>query len=360
MRILHFDLARIFRGGQRQALLLHKNLLKQHTDSFLVTDSKGLLYQYCKELEVKNVYGLELPTLKPEFFSRLLAYPKIKNLVKKIRPDILHFHEPASMLYGIHLNHFLTFETRRVSFPIKPSSISLKYSKIHVHTAVSQSICDYLRSCGLERVHLIRSSIDLSRFQKVQGPEVLQDKKKVNLLYAGSFTEMKGIDILFEALPMVLRKESNLMLHMVGDGVLLQGFRNLSEERSLHDHIRFYPRTDEPAPYLFESDIVIVPSVWGEGSNGVIKEAMACGKIVIASDLVNNAELIEHGKDGLLFKNKNSRDLADKVLEVIDGKYTISADSLKKKALGFSAEKMTGEYLQLYRDYLQSFKYPKS
>lgn len=68
-------------------------------------------------------------------------------------------------------------------------------------------------------------------------------------------------------------------------------------------------------PALLASlDVLVVPSVWIENSPFVIKEAFAAGLPVVASNLGGMAELVEDGRNGLLFAAGDSADLR-RVLE---------------------------------------------
>ena len=58
-----------------------------------------------------------------------------------------------------------------------------------------------------------------------------------------------------------------------------------------------------------KSDCVVVPSIWYETYSFVLREALACGCIVIASDIGAMPEAIVEGKNGFLFQSGNVKDL---------------------------------------------------
>jgi len=60
---------------------------------------------------------------------------------------------------------------------------------------------------------------------------------------------------------------------------------------------------------MLESDFFVLPS-YSEGTPNVIKEAMACGIPVIATNVSGNPELIKHNKTGLLFEPGDVNTLA--------------------------------------------------
>ena len=73
---------------------------------------------------------------------------------------------------------------------------------------------------------------------------------------------------------------------------------------------------------LKHSMFMVMPSEWYEGFPMTIREALACGKPVIASRMGAMAELINDGGTGLLFETGNSDDLVSKVRWLVDHKDT--------------------------------------
>jgi glycosyltransferase involved in cell wall biosynthesis len=68
---------------------------------------------------------------------------------------------------------------------------------------------------------------------------------------------------------------------------------------------------------LSEVDILVVPSAWYENTPLVVYEAFASGTPVVATDLGGLSEVIEHGKNGLLFKVDDAKDLNGQLLRFV-------------------------------------------
>jgi len=74
------------------------------------------------------------------------------------------------------------------------------------------------------------------------------------------------------------------------------------------------PAWDEDLkPILAGAMFVVVPSVWPENSPFVIYQSFAAGKPVIGSRVGGIPDLIDDGKNGLLFEPQDVRGLADKI-----------------------------------------------
>jgi len=354
MKVLHFDLAAGFRGGQRQALLLHRNLLQAGIDSLLTVDAAGRLREKAAQDNIGGIVPLAVSRIRPDALARLRSSAAVMRLIRRARPDIVHFHEPASLLYGPLAGSALRVQTRRVSFPIKPMSVRLKYRPLELHVGVSEEIATYLRSLGLDHVHTVHSGIDLARFEHAPAARPLAGNPHFKLLYVGAFHKMKGIEVLLAAFCRLAAADIDrrLQLHLVGDGELLPSFRRDLEQQGLADRAVFHGFREDTEAFLADADAVLVPSTYGEGSNGIIKEAMAAGRAVIASDLACNAELMQAGVDGLLFRNTDAVDLAQKVTELQRGEWTFDPERLRATAARFSDTRMSSAYIELYQQYL--------
>jgi glycosyltransferase involved in cell wall biosynthesis len=84
-------------------------------------------------------------------------------------------------------------------------------------------------------------------------------------------------------------------------------------------------------------DVILQPSVWDGLPNALI-EAMACGKIVIASDAGGIPEVVEHGKDGFLIPKALLNQLGTAVIEVLN------LDPSEKKKISTAARKKVVDF----------------
>jgi glycosyltransferase involved in cell wall biosynthesis len=96
------------------------------------------------------------------------------------------------------------------------------------------------------------------------------------------------------------------------------------------------------------SDCFILPSRW-EGLPITLLEAMAAKKVIIASQVMGNVDLIEHGKNGLLFKKEDYIDLADKIEYVLKNNCSMLSENAYHSLLSrFSLEDMVRQTELLY------------
>ena len=128
--------------------------------------------------------------------------------------------------------------------------------------------------------------------------------------FVGRLSREKGVQTLLDAWGDI----RGLTLRIVGDGPLRRQLEASAQSRH-PETIRFLGQQPH-ANTLYairHSAFVIMPSIWYEGFGRVIIEAFSLGRPVIASRLGSMAELIDHGRTGLLFEPGNPADLAEKI-----------------------------------------------
>lgn len=345
VKILHIDTGLEWRGGQRQALTLHQGLIRQNIESFFACNKDGELYALCQK-NSNNHSGFEF---NGEWSRK--THREIKQIVNEFNPDIIHCHDSHSAAIGsrFHRSHTI-FHTRRVSYPIKYLSRYFKYRNIDMHVCVSEEIRQYMAHY-FEHTFTIHSCVDLNRFQSRESKQVFKQTKEVNLVYVGAFSTQKGLEILIDGFAKLCQTQPEVALHLVGDGELFDTIKQLSASLNITDKVYFYGARKDVEDFYLQADYIICPSTNGEGSSGVIKEGMAAGKTVIASDLIANKELIDHRINGLLFKNSDS-DSLNQVLEQAIGKnILIDHQEIAKKVSLFDCQKTINAYIDLYRQY---------
>ncbi len=96
---------------------------------------------------------------------------------------------------------------------------------------------------------------------------------------------------------------------------------------SLLGRVKFVGFRDDVPSVLSQLDVLVQPNRGPEGLGRSVLEAMACGVPVIAVDKWGPAELVEHGRSGLLFPPQDAEKLATHML-------TLASSESLRKAMG--------------------------
>ena len=201
--------------------------------------------------------------------------------------------------------------------------------------AVSKNVADHVatRRVPRDKVTVVNNGVDHKRFQPHQAPE-----GRMNILFVGRLINNKGP---LEALQAFARlDESSATLTFAGNGPMRERLAREAARLGVGQAVIFLDRVDDVAGILSSSDILIRPSLT-EGQSLALLEAMAAGVCVVASDIPANAELIEHGVTGLLARQGDIEDLADKLTGVLRDKQLRDrlADAGHQRSLAFSWER---------------------
>jgi glycosyltransferase involved in cell wall biosynthesis len=85
--------------------------------------------------------------------------------------------------------------------------------------------------------------------------------------------------------------------------------------------IRYLHATDDPRPYIQESDVVVLPSTYNEGIPRSLLEALASGKPIVTTDWKGCRETVEDGKNGFLVTPDSWQSLANALRALITCDY---------------------------------------
>ena len=188
-------------------------------------------------------------------------------------------------------------------------------------------------------------------------------KKKYNLensdiiLYLGRIAKGKGVDKLIEILNLIVRKNKNVKLVIVGgDAGYLPIVNLLILKYNLSKYVIFtgFALREDLPKYYSMADLVIYPSrqeIFGL----VICEAAACGKAVIGSNIMGPSEIIVNGKTGYTSDFKNINEISDIILELLNDKKKLvqmGKNGLNRVKEIYSWKKNAESHYKLYKDIL--------
>jgi len=181
-----------------------------------------------------------------------------------------------------------------------------------------------LRSCPhvADRVRVLGNGIDGIDERAEAGPARRgAGRRDLTVLFAGRFVERKGIRELFAAIPPILEKAPATRFVLVGGhgtGAAVEVGLPPELER-WRDRIHFtgWLSPSEVAAQYQSADIQVIPS-WYEPFGMVVLEGMLHGLALVASDLGGPAEILEHGRTGLLVPPRDAAALASAVLSLLE------------------------------------------
>lgn len=307
---------------------------------------------------------------------------RLLELARELHPDVIHAHSPVlnavpAIRVGRKLGIPVVYEIRAFwedaavdHGSTKEDSLRYKLTRALETWAVKKAdavtvICEGLRkdliARGIEpgKIVVIPNAVDIDKFS-VGGKPDAELKMKLGLAgsrvlgFIGSFYAYEGLDLLIAALPAILKQMPDVKVLLVGGGPQDTALKQQVMALDLKDRVVFTGRVphDEVNRYYDLIDVLVYARHPMRLTNLVTPlkplEAMAQGRLMVASDVGGHKELIEDGKTGVLFQAGNAGDLASKVVGLL--KYEQGWDSMKKNGRQFvEAERTWAASVARYR-----------
>jgi len=277
---------------------------------------------------------------------------RLDEIIPEIKPDILHAHSPAlnglaALKVAKKYNIPLVYECRAFwedaavdHGTTTEGGLRYRFTKMLETFVFKQAdaittICEGLRSdivvrgIPAEKITVIPNAVDIEHFAYgVEPDQALRTQlglqNKIVLGFIGSFYAYEGLPLLLEAFPKILEKQPETRLLLVGGGPQEALIKSKTKELGLDEQVIFTGRIphDQVQDYYNQVDIFVYPRLSMRLTDLVTPlkplEAMAQGRLVVASDVGGHKELIEHQSNGYLFKANDAAALAETVLNLLN------------------------------------------
>ncbi len=278
--------------------------------------------------------GKGLPGLGEFALMRQLGQ-RLQGLVQRLRPHLIHAHSPVlnalpALRVGRRLGVPVVYEVRAFweDAAVDHGSTtegSLRYrltrgleTRALRRAAHVFTICEGLRNdivargIAADKVTVIPNAVDIGSFEAGGQPDP-ELRRRLGLDgatvvgFIGSFYAYEGLDLLLEALPPLLDRRPEVRLLLVGGGPQDKALREQAARLGVQDKVVFTGRVphSEVQRYYDLLDVLAYPRHSMRLTELVTPlkplEAMAQGRLLVASDVGGHRELIRHGQTGVLF-----------------------------------------------------------
>jgi glycosyltransferase involved in cell wall biosynthesis len=175
----------------------------------------------------------------------------------------------------------------------------------------------------------------------------------VGYLFAGRFQPQKNLFVLLEQFGKAIRATSvPLTLRLIGDGADATKLKAHARDLGIADHVQWTGWLDKEGirEAYRAADVFVNPSLF-EGMPNTVLEAMACGLPVIASRVMGNDEVVEHGDTGILFDLTEPDALARAIADLATSPARRSAMGIRARLVAcsrYSWEATARQYADLF------------
>jgi glycosyltransferase involved in cell wall biosynthesis len=361
LRVMHVVLSLDVGGLERVVLsLISRAASLGQIPSVLCLERRGDLADECEKLGapvhcVNKPPGLRMGIVAP-----------IADHLRQIRPDVIHTHQIAALLYAgrasrrggigtvVHTEHGKNygrrFRTRMLG------RWAARYAKrfFCVSSDIAAEVAEW-RVVGSAKLSVVRNGIDMEEVDPAHSAAVRAEMGiplgAAVIGTVGRLSDVKRQDVLIRGLARLRRQNADVHLLLVGDGPRRGDLVKLAWKLGLADAVHFAGYQNHPQRYLAAMDVFALSSD-SEGMPLSVLEAWAARRPVVAYHVGGLPEIVEQRRSGILVPAGHETELAAAMLEVISNPKLaaeLAAEGRRRVESEFSLTRTAQRYDNEYR-----------
>ena len=318
-------------------------------------------------------YPLAISRGGTNLFREMHSFLQVMNVIRRVRPEIVHLATVKPVLYGgiaarlldvpavvaaiTGLGHVFAVHdvrTRTVRALVSSSyrlALNRERLKVIFQNCSDRSTLMRIASLSSDQVVTIRGSgVDLSAYRFTPEPDgvpvvtlaarLLRPKGVCEFVAAAELLHARGVNARFQLVGSPDPGNASSVTpgeieRWRGAGIIeVAGYRR------------------DIAAIFAASNIVVLPSYYGEGLPKVLLEAAACGRAIITTDMPGCRDAIEPGKTGVLIPPRDAVALAEAIESLL-------ADAELRREMGvagrtlaereYAVEMVIAQHLEIYQ-----------
>ena len=283
----------------------------------------------------------------------------LKKVLKKINPDLVHAGPIQTAAFLVALAGYRPLVSMSWGYDLlvdasKTPAWTWATRFVLKHSSTMIGDCQTVRQAAIaygmpeERIVTFPWGVDLQHFSpeptaEPSKPQGLRSrlgwgKEAFLLLSTRSWEPIYGVEILAEAFVLAARQHPKLRLMMLGNGSLAGRLRQIFLRGQVEDCVVFPGQVNQAdLPKYYQAADLYVSASHSDGTSISLLEALACGCPVLLSDIPGNREWIKPGEQGWLFRDGNTHDLAEKIIQAVESQKLLK--NMQQKARHLAEER---------------------
>ena len=371
MRILYVITLPDIGGAQTHLLEVACAMQKSGHDVQIVAGKYGWLTE---QLAIKGIEISVIDELVREISLKKdwATVYKIRNIIKKWRPDIVHCHSSKAGIVGriaafmegvpsVFTAHGWAFTEgvpffKRVLYSVIENIMLNITSKCFCVSEYDRCLAKKWFLRDSHKIITVHNGIGDDGLQRDAIVRMLDNGSILRLIMVGRFSKPKDHMLLIKSVYDINKKyPGQVHLSLVGDGDLFAAANQYVVANNLGDFIVLLGESTCVDSLLTQSDVFCLISNY-EGLPISIIEAMRAGLPVIASDVGGNNELVVDGVNGYLVSRGDRKGLVQAIEKLIKDRNLITEfgkRSQEKFRMEFTFSAMMQKIESAYRDVLK-------
>lgn len=309
-------------------------------------------------------------------FTELSAISELVSIYKRERPSIVHHVGIKPVLYGSLAARFarvpgvvnalaglgylfvaegwralILKHLARLSYKI---ALSKKRSRVIFQNMEDRKVFVDHGLVGENQAVLIRGAgVNLADFHVQPEPN-----ETPVIMLAGRLLWNKGIAELVEAAERLRAEGVKCRLVLVGvpDSENPMAVpEEVLQRWQAEGKVEWWGRREDMPQVLALSNLVVLPTTYGEGIPKILLEAAACGRAIVTTDAPGCREIVRHGENGFLVPPRNPEALSDAIGKLLSDPSLRAKMGKRGRDIAeseFSEEQVVAETLAVYHEFL--------
>lgn len=273
------------------------------------------LYKAVRDNKCDFILVRDLPLALTGIFIKYIFKTKVVFDMAENYPALLQSDKIKNFISVLIRNHYLAKIVEK---------IVLKLSD-HIFVVVDESK-ERILNLGINenKITVISNTPIINKKTNQLWEQEGNNKDRLKLLYVGGLELHRGVDFVIRNLQILLEKGIDVEFKIIGNGTYLLEYQKLVELLNLQNHVIFlgYLQFHSILPIMQQSDIGLIPHYKSEHTQTTIPnklfDYMYAGIPIIATDLKPIKRIINEGKCGLCFKDKNNEEFVNAVMKLTD------------------------------------------
>lgn len=331
-------------GGRWQVLMDYSFWLKDagHDVTIIIDKKAG------EPIQTLEKAGCNIIRLANSGFYDPIATTKLWFLLRKLKPDAIISHG------GRSTSLFQRSKPKDTPLIAVNHSNNVKRSLCaDIFFNISSHIESLIKEKTPQGLHY--RVFNCPRESTTHSPRELTPP--IELSFLGRLTLSKGLDVLLNSLVILKERNIDFTCSIAGSGDT-ETFIKLRNKLGLKESVSFVGHVDSPINFLSNSHIFCFPTL-GEGFPISPLEAFAAGCAVVGTDDPGTAELLEHGKIGLIAPRGDIQAFSDNLIFLIENPefyLDLAQRSQKKYFEQYTPDKAKKRFLYAVEDSIRRFK----
>ena len=313
--------------------------------------------------------GIEVHTLGLNRKTDLAVALRLRSLLKRLRPDVLHTYLLHSNVLGRIVGKLtgvpaIIGSERTIGQARRWGRLVTRLTNpltdaVEVNSETGARSIEHDLGVPPGKIEVVRSGIDLDAYGSslkrtaIRSELGLTDGQHL-VLYVGRLQPVKGVEYGIRAFASAMASHQNMHMALAGEGEQLAYLQNLVIELGINEAITFLGVRNDLPDLLAAADSVLMPSLT-EGFPRTAIEAMAAGKPVIATSVGGTPEAIIDGETGLLVPPMDVDAMVKALVELVGDRelqVRLGSAGRKRAEQNYSVENYVSRLDGLYRKLL--------